>query len=32
MDALSAEELEAKVDLAYHIKAIDTIFARVFGE
>jgi adenylosuccinate lyase len=30
--ALSAEDLEAKFDLAYHFKAIDTIFARVFGE
>ena len=30
--ALSAEELEDKFDLGYHFKAVDTIFARVFGE
>jgi adenylosuccinate lyase len=30
--ALSVAELEDKFDLAYHFKAIDTIFARVFGE
>ena len=30
--ALSAEKLEAMFDLGYHLKAVDTIFARVFGE
>jgi adenylosuccinate lyase len=30
--ALSPERLEEKFDLGYHFKAIDTIFARVFGE
>jgi adenylosuccinate lyase len=30
--ALSVAELEDKFDLAYHFKAVDTIFARVFGE
>jgi adenylosuccinate lyase len=30
--ALSVAELEDKFDLGYHFKAIDTIFARVFGE
>jgi adenylosuccinate lyase len=30
--ALSPAELDEKFDLAYHFKAIDTIFARVFGE
>ncbi|QYU66092.1 hypothetical protein J4558_13890 [Leptolyngbya sp. 15MV] len=29
--ALPPEELEAKFDLAYHFKHVDTIFARVFG-
>ncbi|PTQ08526.1 adenylosuccinate lyase [Sphingomonas oleivorans] len=29
--ALSAEELEEKFDLGYHLKNVDTIFARVFG-
>ncbi|MXO90533.1 adenylosuccinate lyase [Pontixanthobacter aquaemixtae] len=29
--ALSAEEIEAKFDLDYHFKEVDTIFARVFG-
>src|SRR3990172_979065 len=29
--ALSAKELEALFDLAYHTKHVDTIFARVFG-
>jgi len=29
--ALSAEELEAKFDLGYHLKHVDTVFARVFG-
>ena len=29
--ALSPEQLEEKFDLAYHFKAIDTIFDRVFG-
>ncbi len=29
--ALSAEEIEAKFDLGYHFKHVDTIFARVFG-
>jgi adenylosuccinate lyase len=28
---LSAKELEAQFDLAYHFKHVDTIFARVFG-
>lgn len=30
--ALSAEEIEARFDLGYHYKHVDTIFARVFGE
>ena len=30
--ALSAEEIEARFDLDYHYKNVDTIFARVFGE
>jgi adenylosuccinate lyase len=30
--ALPARELEEKFNLDYHFKAIDTIFARVFGE
>ncbi|HEY1941333.1 MAG TPA: adenylosuccinate lyase [Roseiarcus sp.] len=30
--ALSAAELEALFDLDYHLKHVDTIFARVFGE
>jgi adenylosuccinate lyase len=29
--ALSATELEALFDLGYHLKHVDTIFARVFG-
>ena len=29
---LSARELEEKFNLDYHFKAVDTIFARVFGE
>ena len=29
--ALSAKELEAQLDLAYHFKHVDTIFKRVFG-
>ncbi len=29
---LSEAELEACFDLAYHVKHVDTIFARVFGE
>src|SRR3569832_87362 len=29
--ALSPEEIEAKFDLDYHLKHVDTIFARVFG-
>ena len=29
---LSAAELEALFDLGYHLKHVDTIFARVFGE
>ena len=29
---MSAQELEEKFNLDYHFKAIDTIFARVFGE
>ncbi len=28
---LSAAELEEKFDLDYHLKQVDTIFARVFG-
>ena len=30
--ALSAAELESLFDLGYHLKYVDTIFARVFGE
>ena len=30
--AMSAQELEDKFNLDYHFKAVDTIFARVFGE
>lgn len=30
--ALSVEEIEARFDLGYHYKHVDTIFARVFGE
>ncbi|MGN6277249.1 MAG: adenylosuccinate lyase [Sphingomonas sp.] len=30
--ALSAEEIDARFDLDYHFKHVDTIFARVFGE
>ncbi|MAB00378.1 MAG: adenylosuccinate lyase [Stappia sp.] len=30
--ALSEEEIRARFDLGYHTKAVDTIFARVFGE
>ena len=30
--ALSAEELEALFDLGYHLKNVDAIFARVFGD
>jgi len=30
--ALSAAEIEAQFDLAYHLKHVDTIFARVFGK
>jgi adenylosuccinate lyase len=29
--ALPADEIEAKFDLGYHLKHVDTIFARVFG-
>ncbi|MBX6427172.1 MAG: adenylosuccinate lyase [Variibacter sp.] len=29
---LSDAEIEAQFDLAYHLKQVDTIFARVFGE
>ncbi|MGQ2932275.1 MAG: adenylosuccinate lyase, partial [Sphingopyxis sp.] len=29
---LSADELTALFDLGYHLKHVDTIFARVFGE
>ncbi len=29
--ALSVEEIESKFDLGYHLKHVDTIFARVFG-
>jgi adenylosuccinate lyase len=28
---LSAEQLDALFDLGYHMKHVDTIFARVFG-
>ncbi|WP_349357476.1 adenylosuccinate lyase [Stappia sp.] len=30
--ALSEEDIRARFDLGYHTKAVDTIFARVFGE
>jgi len=30
--ALSPEEIDARFDLDYHFKHVDTIFARVFGE
>jgi len=30
--ALSEEEIREKFDLGYHLKHVDTIFARVFGE
>jgi adenylosuccinate lyase len=30
-DALDAKELTALFDLGYHLKHVDTIFARVFG-
>jgi len=30
--ALSVDEIEARFDLGYHYKHVDTIFARVFGE
>ncbi|MFD1952043.1 adenylosuccinate lyase [Sphingomonas arantia] len=30
--ALSAEEIESRFDLAYHLRHVDTIFTRVFGE
>ncbi len=30
--ALSDEEIEEKFDLGYHLKHVDTIFSRVFGE
>jgi adenylosuccinate lyase len=30
--ALSEAELEEKFDLGYHLKHVDTIFRRVFGE
>jgi len=30
--ALSPEEIDARFDLDYHLKRVDTIFARVFGE
>ena len=30
--ALPEEEIRARFDLGYHTKAVDTIFARVFGE
>ncbi len=29
---LSARELEALFDLGYHLKQVDTIFERVFGQ
>ena len=31
LDALSPAEIEEKFDLGYHLKHVDTIFARVFG-
>jgi adenylosuccinate lyase len=30
--ALSEEEIRDKFDLGYHLKHVDTIFKRVFGE
>ncbi|MGB3722804.1 MAG: adenylosuccinate lyase [Pacificimonas sp.] len=30
--ALSVEEIESRFDLGYHLKHVDTIFARVFGD
>jgi adenylosuccinate lyase len=30
--ALSEEDIRDKFDLAYHLKHVDTIFKRVFGE
>ncbi len=30
--AISEDELRAQIDLAYHAKHVDTIFARVFGQ
>ncbi len=30
--ALPAAQLEAMFDLGYHLKQVDTIFARVFGK
>jgi len=30
--ALSPEEIDARFDLDYHLKHVDTIFARVFGD
>jgi len=30
--ALTPQQIEEKFNLDYHFKAIDTIFARVFGE
>jgi adenylosuccinate lyase len=30
--ALNPKELEALFDLGYHLKQVDAIFARVFGE
>ena len=32
LKALSNDKLEAMFDLGYHLKAVDTIFRRVFGE
>jgi adenylosuccinate lyase len=29
---LSAKDLESLFDLGYHLKHVDTIFARVFGD
>jgi adenylosuccinate lyase len=29
--ALSNEQIRAQFDLGYHLKHVDTIFARVFG-
>ncbi|MHC5652926.1 adenylosuccinate lyase [Stappia sp.] len=31
-DALSEDEIRSRFDLGYHVKSVDTIFARVFGK